>query len=74
MAYQEETQPQTAFVAAFDDPEQTDFAFSSYRQKSDSLITPVSVLGAGAVLLSFAYGFVALTREVAREKVYNRRH
>jgi hypothetical protein len=74
MAYQEETQPQTAFVAAFDDQEQADFAFSSYRQKSDSLVTPVTVLGAGAVLMSFAYGFVALSREVAREKIHNRRH
>lgn len=74
MAYQEETQPQTAFVAAFHDEPEADFAFSSYRQKSDSLVTPVTVLGAGAVLLSFAFGFMTLGRELAREKVLNRRN
>lgn len=73
MAYQEETQPQTAFVAAFDDQSETDFAFSSYRDKGDSLTTPLSVLGAGAVVISFAFGFLTLSRELAREKVLNRR-
>lgn len=74
MAYQEEQQPQTAFVTAFHEEDEPDLAFTAYRDRSDPLVTPVTLLGAGVVLLSFAFGFVTLSREVAREKVLARGH
>jgi hypothetical protein len=72
MAHQEEQQPQVASVTAFNDPEE-EFAFARYTEESDSFVTPIRVLGAGAVLMSFAFGFLMLSQEVAREKVLNRR-
>jgi hypothetical protein len=72
MAHQEEQQPQLASVTAFDDTEQ-ELAFARYDDRADSLITPIRLLGAGAVAMSFAFGFLMLSQEIAREKVLNRR-
>lgn len=72
MVHQEQEQPQLASVTASRDIEQ-ELAFSRYREESDSLVTPIRALGAGAVVMSFAFGFLMLSQELAREKVLNRR-
>lgn len=72
MVHQEQEQPQLASVTAFHDPEE-EFAFTRYREEADSLVTPIRALGAGAVVMSFAFGFLMLSRELAQEKVFNRR-
>jgi hypothetical protein len=73
MAHQEQEQPQLAWATASRDVPDEELAFSRYREESESLVTPIRALGAGAVLMSFAFGFVMLSQELAREKVLNRR-
>jgi hypothetical protein len=72
MVHQEQEQPQLASVTASRDIEQ-ELAFSRYREDGESLVTPIRALGAGAVVMSFAFGFLMLSQELAREKVLNRR-
>jgi hypothetical protein len=73
MVHQEEKQPQLASVTAFGDLPEEELAFARHREEADSLVTPIRALGAGAVLMSFAFGFLMLSRELAQEKVLNRR-
>ncbi|HEY7874426.1 MAG TPA: hypothetical protein VIG64_04815 [Actinomycetota bacterium] len=72
MVHQEEQQPQLAHVTASHDIEE-ELAFARYEDEAESLITPIRALGAGAVVMSFAFGFLMLSQEMAREKVLNRR-
>jgi hypothetical protein len=72
-AFQEEKQPQAAFVNAYDQflenqaaaaRDDDDYAMTSYKRRSE--IPAGITLGAGIVLMSFMYGFVTFAKDRVR--------